>query len=802
MQLPHVARVCLFNTTAMLKNYLLITVRNLLRNKTFSLINILGLAFGISCSLTILLWVKDEMSMDDFHVNNDRLYRVMERQTYTNGSIFVFSSTPGPMAPVIKEKFAEIELASRVTWPENRLFSKEDKSFYQEGRFVDPDFLKMFSFTLAKGDTSTALKDMYTVVISKAMAEKFFGEEDPIGKALLMDNQDSFTVSAVLDEIPSKSSVKFDFLISFAYYYKVNENWLSQWGNNNIRTNLQLVAGTDTEAFSKKLGEELKTHEPESNIEFLLQPFRDAYLYGKFENGQLVGGRIEYVRIFFVVAILVLLIASINFMNLTTAQASKRAKEVGLRKAVGAIRYQLATQFLGESMLMVVLSGVLASGITLLLMPVFNEIADKKLSLSLIDAPSALLFTGIILFTGFLSGSYPALYISGFQPSSVLKGQLKSGARAARFRKVLVVMQFSLSIILIISTVVVFKQMDFVQTKDIGFNRGNVLYLQMRGDMEKHKEAIHQSLSADPSIESVSFSSANPIDFGNSTSNLVWEGKDPNERILFSNFSVDEDFISTMQMQVVEGRAFSKEFPTDTANFIINEAARKVMGFDAAAEQPLTVWDDRKGKIIGVVKDFHFQSVHTKVEPLFMMFEPDWFNILFVRHKAGEVQQAITALEKINKQYAAAYPFHYNVMDADWENLYKTENRTGKLFNYFSVLSIIISCLGLFGLSAYSAEQRTKELGVRKVLGANTTGLVRLMAKEFVILVGIASLIGCPVGWWAMNWWLESYAYHVEVGMLTLVFAAVVSLLVALLTVSYHSAKVALANPAHSLRYE
>lgn len=802
MQLSRVALVCLFNTTAMLKNYLLITVRNLLRNKTFSLINILGLAFGISCSLTILLWVKDEMSMDDFHVNNDRLYRVMERQTYTNGSIFVFSSTPGPMAPVIKEKFAEIELASRVTWPENRLFSKEDKSFYQEGRFVDPDFLKMFSFTLAKGDTSTALKDMYAVVISKAMAEKFFGEEDPIGKALLMDNQDSFTVSAVLDEIPSNSSVKFDFLISFAYYYKVNENWLSQWGNNNIRTNLQLVAGTDTEAFSKKLGEELKTHEPESNIEFLLQPFRDAYLYGKFENGQLVGGRIEYVRIFFVVAILVLLIASINFMNLTTAQASKRAKEVGLRKAVGAIRYQLATQFLGESMLMVVLSGVLALGITLLLMPVFNEIADKKLSLSLIDAPSALLFTGIILFTGFLSGSYPALYISGFQPSSVLKGQLKSGARAARFRKVLVVMQFSLSIILIISTVVVFKQMDFVQTKDIGFNRGNVLYLQMRGDMEKHKEAIHQSLSADPSIESVSFSSANPIDFGNSTSNLVWEGKDPNERILFSNFSVDEDFISTMQMQVVEGRAFSKEFPTDTANFIINEAARKVMGFDAAAEQSLTVWDDRKGKIIGVVKDFHFQSVHTKVEPLFMMFEPDWFNILFVRHKAGEVQQAITALEKINKQYAAAYPFHYNVMDADWENLYKTENRTGKLFNYFSVLSIIISCLGLFGLSAYSAEQRTKELGVRKVLGANTTGLVRLMAKEFVMLVGIASLIGCPVGWWAMNWWLESYAYHVEVGMLTLVFAAVVSLLVALLTVSYHSAKVALANPAHSLRYE
>lgn len=786
----------------MYKNYLLITLRNLLRNKTFSLINILGLAFGISCSLTILLWVKDEMSMDDFHVNNDRLYRVMERQTYTNGSIFVFSSTPGPMAPVIKDKFAEIELATRITWPENRMFSKDDKSFYQEGRFVDPDFLKMFSFSLYKGDTGTALKDMYSLVISKAMAEKFFGSEDPIGKVLLMDNQDSFTVTAVLDEIPSTSSIKFDFLISFAYYFKINESWLNQWGNNNIRTNLLLVAGTDTEAFAKKMEEELKTHEPESNIEFLLQPFRDAYLYGKFENGKLVGGRIEYVRIFFVVAVLVLLIASINFMNLTTAQASKRAKEVGLRKAVGAIRHQLATQFLGESMLMVVMSSALALGITVLLMPFFNEIADKKLSLSLVDASSALIFIGIILFTGFLSGSYPALYVSGFQPSRVLKGQLKSGTSAARFRKVLVIMQFSLSIILIISTVVVFRQMDFVQTKDIGFNRGNVIYLRMRGDMEKHKEAIYQSLSSDPSIENISFSSANPIDFGNSTSNLAWEGKDPNERILFSNFSVDEDFIETMQMKLVEGRSFSREFPTDTINFIINEAARKVMGFDAAAEQPLTVWDDRKGKIIGVVKDFHFQSVHTKVEPLFMMFEPDWFNIVFVRHKPGEVQGAITALEKINKQYAAAYPFHYNVMDADWDNLYKTEDRTGKLFNYFSVLSIIISCLGLFGLSAYSAEQRTKELGVRKVLGANTSGLVQLMAKEFAILVLIASLIGCPVGWWAMNWWLEGYAYHVEVGAITLVFAAAISFLVAMATVSYHSAKVAMANPSHSLRYE
>lgn len=790
------------NDVAMLKNYLLITLRTLFRNKAFSTINILGLAFGMSCSLIILLWVNDEMSMDAFHENNYRLYRVLEKQTYTNGSIFVFSSTPGPMAPVIKEKFPEIELASRITWPENRLFAFEDKSFYQEGRFVDPDFLQMFSFKLSKGDTASALKSMYSIVISKGMAERFFGEENPVGKTLLMDNSDSFTVSAVLDEIPSTSSLKFEYLISFEYYFKKNENWLGQWGNNNIRTNLLLRPDVNVAALAGKMTQELHSRSEGSNVTFMMQPFQDAYLYGKFENGVLTGGRVEYVRIFLIVAVLVLVIASINFMNLTTAQSAKRAKEVGLRKTVGAIRGQLTAQFLGESMLMVFISSLLAITISYLMLPVFNHVADKQLHLSLIDLPSLSIFIAIILFTGLLSGSYPAFYVSSFQPSRVLKGQLKSGTGAAQFRKVLVVLQFALSIMLIISTVVVYKQLNFVQQKDIGFNRGNVIYMRLKGDVSKHKEAIYQQLKDSPGIEHVSFSSANPIDFGNSTSNLQWDGKAPDEQILFSNFSADEEFVNTMQMNMVEGRYFSRDFPTDTSNFIINEAAKKVMGFNVAAEQPLTLWGERKGKIIGVVKDFHFQSIHTKVEPLFIMFEPDWFSIVFVRHKDGETQAAINALENINKQYAAAYPFHYNVMNADWDNLYKSEERTGKLFNYFAILSIIISCLGLFGLSAYAAEQRTKELGVRRVLGASSPVLVSLMAKDFARLVLIASLIGCPVGWWLMNAWLQNYAYHIDVDLLTVILSAVISLIVALGTVGYHSLKVALANPANSLRYE
>lgn len=787
----------------MIKNYLLITFRSMLRNKAFTSINTIGLALGISCSIIIFLWVRDEMSMDAFHANRDRLYRILENQFYSNGTVFTFAATPGPMAPVIKEKYPEIEYASRITWEERRLFTVGEKSFYEGGRFVDPDFLLMFSFDLMQGNNQTALNDNHSIVISEAMAKKFFGEVDPVGKIITLDNIENFTVSAVLREIPSNSSLKFDFLIPFQTYFKWNETWLGVWSNNNIRTNIMLKEGTDAVAFAEKLKFEIKAHTDQSNnIELHIQPYADAYLHGKFENGVLVGGRIEYVRIFFVVGILVLVIAGINFMNLTTAQSVRRAKEVGLRKTIGAVRNQLAIQFFSESMIMVVLSSVFALVLSMLLLPVFNEIADKKLSLGLLDGSSLWLVAGVILFTGLLSGCYPALYISGFQPSRVLKGQMASGAGASRFRKVLVVLQFSLSIILVISTVVIFRQMDFIKKKDIGLKREGLIYMYLQGDMTKHAETIRQTLLNNPAVESATLSSVNPIDIGNSTSNLEWEGKDPDAQILFSNFSADFEFVETMQMTMVEGRSFSREFPTDTSNFIINEAARSAMGFEQAAGQPITLWGDRKGKIVGVVKDFNFQSVHNKVEPMFMMLEPDWFNVIFVRHQEGKTQEAIQALEAINKQYAAAYPFNYNILETDWDNMYKTEDRVSKLFNYFSFLSICISCLGLFGLSAYSAEQRTKELGVRKVLGASVPGLMQLVAKEFVWLVLIASLIGCPTGWYLMNDWLSSYAYHVDIGLATLLLAAGLCLVISLLTVSYHAARVALTDPVRSLRYE
>ncbi|MBI3221088.1 MAG: ABC transporter permease [Bacteroidetes bacterium] len=787
----------------MIKNYLIVTFRNLFRNKAFSVINVVGLAFGISCSLLTLLWVLDELSMDAFHANRERLYRVMENQAYTDGKTLTTNSTPGPMAPVIKEKFPEIEFASRMTWGERKLFQEKKEGFFEEGRFVDQDFLQMFSFPLQSGDVNTALKDMHSIVISEKMATKFFGKEEAIGKVLVMDAGESFKVTGVLAPLPPTSSLKFDFLLPFSWYFEKNKQWLDRWDNNNVRTFIQLKQNTDVTLFSSKLEREIDHHvDGDNNISLFIQKYKDAYLHSEFVDGQLVGGRIESVRIFFIVAVLVLLIASINFMNLTTAQSAKRAKEVGLRKTIGAIQSQLAFQFLSESMIMVFLSSAVAVVLAFLLLPLFNEIAGKELSFNLLTTKSILLLLSVVLFTGLISGSYPALYISGFQPARVLKGQLRSGSGAARFRKVLVVVQFTLSIVLIISTLVVYRQMDFVQNKDIGLDRNNLIYLYMNGDMSKHADAIREELMKEPAVEVASLSSANPIDFGNSTSNLTWEGKDPNDKILFSNFSVDYNFIESMKMKLMGGRSFKQEIATDTVNFIINEAAQEAMGFDNAVDQPLTLWNDRKGKVIGVVQNFHFQSIHTKVEPLFMMYEPDFYSVIFVRFKEGQRTAALQALEKINKHYAAAYPFEFKQLSEDWDDLYKSEDRFGKLFNYFSFLSILISCLGLFGLSAFSAEQKTKELGVRKVMGASVSGLVQLMAKEFAWLVLLAMLIGCSIGWYVMDWWLGTYAYHVEVGIVTIFMAALICFVVSMATVSYHAAKAAMIDPVRSLRYE
>lgn len=789
----------------MFRNYLSVAIRNIFRNKLFSFVNILGLACGMGSALLIFLWINDELRVNHFHERLSRIYSVMENQQYTDGRLFTFSSTPGPMAPFIKEKYPEIENASRFTWEVNELFQVGEKAFYEEGRYAEQDFLDMFSFTLLSGDHATALKDKSSIVISRTMAEKFFGKEDPLGKILVMNTKNSFTVTGVLKDIPKNSSLQFEYLLPFQFFWDENKNWLDQWDNNNIRTYVMLRSGTDVVAFGNKFKNEVKEHVEKTNVELFVYPFGETYLRGNFENGKQSGGRIEYVRIFFIVAVFVLVIACINFMNLATAQASKRAKEVGLRKVIGAFPAQLFRQFMGESFLTVIMSAGVAVVLVLILLPGFNELAGKNLGLFLLDARIVLIFAAVVIFTSLLAGSYPAIFISEYKPVEVLKGQLRSGTSAALFRKVLVIVQFALSIILIISTVVVFRQMNYMENKDIGFVRENIFYVWMQGNMTEKFETVRTQLLASPGIESVTASSQLPIEIGNSTSGLVWEGKDPEERILFSNLNVDYEFIQTMKMEMVEGRPFDRGIVTDSVNYIVNETAASKFGFkNGTANQDLTMWE-RKGKIVGVVKDFNFGSLHSPIEPLVLRIpkvNQYSFGCLLVRAKENQTEQALKSVENIWKQYATGYPFKYSFLNQDWENFYKTEGQRGKIFNALSVLSIFISCLGLFGLSAFSAERRTKELGIRKVLGASRPGLVSLLGKEFAVLVLIAALVGCPLGWYIMNAWLTNYAFHVEVGWISLVMAAAACMSVSLITVAYHSLKVSAANPAHSLRYE
>lgn len=784
----------------MIRNYLLIAIRNIFRNKLFSIVNLLGLAFGITSSLFILLWVADEMSYDKFHEHHERLYRVMENQHYADGQIYTFTATPGPMAPFIEQKYPEIERASRFTWPITTLFQYETLSFYESGHYVDPQFLEMFSFPLSEGNPATALSQKNNVVITCEFAEKLFGEENPMGKVLMVNNTTPFTVSGIIEKVPKNSSVQFSYLLPFQFFWDENASWIQSWKSNNVRTFIQLTENADPAALSEKLRHEVKEHNENTAVQLFIQPVDDMYLYSQFENGVVTGGRIEQVKIFSIVAMFVLLIACINFMNLSTAQAIRRAKEVGLRKVIGAVPGQLFRQFMGESFLMVLLATAIAALLCFLLIPVYNSVAGKELEFGLITGRIALLMGGLILITGFVAGSYPAVYISRFRPVIIMRGRSEADSGVLLFRRSLVVVQFTLSIILMIGTMVVYRQMNYLKTTDIGFNRENVFYARMQGDVEKRFDTFRERLLREPGIAAVTASSQLPIAVGNSTSGVDWEGKDPDQDILFSELGVDPGFVEAMQMEIVEGRDFDRSRVADSMNFIVNEVAAAKFGFaDGTAGKTIT-FGGREGTIVGVVKNFNFGSLHVGVDPLIL--HQDYVNILLVRTRPGQSERALRAFDELWREYAPGYPVSYTFLDQEWDGYYRAEAQRGRVFNTLAALSVFISCLGLFGLSSYSAQRRTKELGIRKVLGASVPGLIRLMGREFSVLVIIAALVGCPAGWYLITRWLEQYAYHIDVGTAPLLVSATVSLVVALITVAYHSVKVALSDPVKSLRYE
>ena len=790
----------------MIKNYFKIAWRNLLHNKTFSLINIFGLALGMTCSLLIMLWLKDELKKDRFHANDKRLFRVMENQYYS-GDISTFPSSPGILAENIVKDVPEIEMASQMLWEEQPLFTVGDKFDKEKGRYVQKDFLKMFSFKLAKGDAATALARPDAVVISKSLADKYFKGEDPIGKMIKIDNKENVIVTGVLDEIPELSSLKFDFLLSYDIWFKKND-WAKEWDNNGPRCYVMLTSNASVDEVNVKIKNYIKSKKKDSNVELFLQNYGESYLYSNWDNGKQAGGRIEYVRIFSIVAIIILLIACINFMNLATARSLRRAREIGVRKVVGAGKGQLVAQFIGESTFVSFLAILLSLLIVALIIPSFNELTDKKLSIDLTDPSFLLILLGLTVVTGVISGSYPALFMSTLKPIVILKGILKFKAGATYFRKGLVVFQFALSIILILGMIVIYRQINFINNKNLGFAKEDLLYMPLEGPMAKNFMAFKEELLKQPGIKNISSAQSSPLEVGSSTQGVRWPGKDTTKLILFSNNPITYDYIKTMGIQLISGRDFDPSFSLDTMNYLVNEAAAKKIGYQDPVGKELTMWGD-KGTIIGLMKDFHHNSLHVPIEPLILrLFKGSWVNEggywgnVIIRTEQGKSKQAIASMEKVCKQFNPGFPFKYYFTDDEIAKNYKAEHTVSKLSKYFAFLAIFISCLGLFGLVTFTAEQKTKEIGIRKVLGASVTGIVRMLSKDFLKLVLIATIIAFPVAWWLMHTWLDDFAYRIDIGWWVFVVAGIAALLIALLTISFQSIKAAIANPVKSLRTE
>ncbi|KAA5542852.1 ABC transporter permease [Adhaeribacter rhizoryzae] len=786
----------------MFKNYLKIAFRNLLRHKIFSFINIFGLALGMTCSILIMLWVRDELRFNRFHANLNDLYRVIEEQHYPGGENLTMSSTPGTLAEALKKEFPEVSHATKVSWDEQVLFTHGDKSFKETGNYVSPDFLRMFSFSLVAGNANTALNQPNSVVITETLAKKYFGTTQVLGQVFKINNADSYKITGVLRDVPKNSSLQFSYLMPVNdYEAKPDKQWLKSWDSNGIRTFVQLHPNATKAGLDPKIEEFITQNSKQTHIKLFLQPVKDMYLRSDFQNDRVGGGRIAYVRLFSVVAVFVLLIACINFMNLSTARSAKRAKEVGVRKVIGAVRSVLVGQFIGESMLISLLAIFISIGLTQLFLPAFNEFTGKSIMLGYAEPAFWGSLLGIALITGLVAGSYPALFLSSFKPVTVLKGTLKFSNSVALFRKGLVVFQFVLSAILIISTLVVYRQVEYIRSKNIGLSRENVAYVSLEGDLSKNAEAFKNQLAQAPGIKAVGAANQSPIAVGNNGGGVAWRGKDPGIDILFSFLQTDYGFPQTLDVQLKEGRFFSKEFGADSSKVLVNEEAVRIMGFKEPLGEKITL-NGQEVNIVGVVKDFHVTSLHAPMQPLLIFLSPQNANFLFVRTEAGKTKEALASLENLTKRFNPNYPFNYRFLDEDFEQMYRSEAVIGKLANYFAGIAIVISCLGLFGLALFTAEQRTKEIGIRKVLGASVSGIVAMLSKDFLKLVLIANLIAWPLGWYLMHNWLQNYAFRADMGWWIFVLAGGATLLIALLTVSFQAVRAALTNPVQSLRSE
>jgi predicted permease len=787
----------------MLRNFLLIAARNLLREHVYVIINVCGLAVGLTCSIFIFLWVTDEVRFDRFHKDTDRIFRVMENFNYSNGEIHTYEALPSPLADKLQAEFAEVEHATHYSWETRSLFSYGNQSIYEDGYFADSSFFKVFAFPVLEGDPNQLLTKVNSIVITRRLAEKYFPGERAIGKVIKIDNELELMVTGVVD-IPYHSSIWFDFLMPFEIYEQHTPKPLD-WANHVTYTYIKVRKGVDVEAFNSKIKNIQKaTHSDNANTDTFLFALKDWRLFWQFKNGVLTGGgRIFYVIMFSLAAFFILIAACINFMNLSTARATRRAKEVGVRKVAGATRKALIQQFLIESLFLSFISLFVSLLATHLLMPLFNELSGKELRIDYSDPYLVLALLLITVFTGLLAGSYPAFFLSSFRPASVLKGSLFSSQKGISLRRALVLFQFALSVVLIVCAIVINDQVHYILGKNLGFNKEDVLYFEPLSGSLKDIESFKSELLQNPLIESVGQAFDNPLNIYNNDI-AQWDGIPATETVTIQTSVVDPDYLKTMGFTLLKGSHFSRDLASDSVSFIINETCARQMGFENPIGQRLKIYQT-EGKVIGVVNDFHHNDFYSTIDPLaFVLGKSDSNHpmAIFVRYRHGETMNAVEYLEKVYKKFEPIFPLETQFIDHDLNLRYRREVMTGRLSICFMTIIIFISCLGLFGLTLFTTERRTKEIGVRKVLGASVLSLVLLLCKEFARPLILSLILGLPIAWYLMGEFLSQYQFHTELRVWSFIITGTLVFLLAAITVSYQSIKAALTNPAETLRTE
>ena len=785
----------------MIKNYLVVTLRNLFRNKVYSFINIFGLATGISCSLLILLWVFDEISFDRFHPKLNTLYQVWINAEF-DGKINSWTSVPLPLYEGLKTEDARLIRTAVTDWSGDHLLTVGENRINKVGYYASEEFLEMFEFPMISGSPRQSLEQPNSIVITESVARALFGEKDAMGQVIRLDNQDELQVTGILRDVPTNSSFQFDCLIP----WKLNEtrDWVKRnkdnWGNYSFQVYAELSDPAHQSAVESKIHDLLLRHgEVEVKRELFLYPLERWRLHRRFENGVESGGQNEFVQLFSSIAIFILVIACINFMNLATARSERRAREVGIRKTVGGRRRELVFQFIGESILITTLAFAIAVLLTELALPFYNDLVEKKLSLDYASLQFWEFAVGLILFTGIISGSYPALYLSSFQPTQVLKGKITIGKGGTTPRKVLVTMQFIVSVLLVISMLVIYRQIQHVKNRDIGYSQEGLITVEYTREIEKQFKAIKNELLQSGVVSAVAKSNS-PITAIWSNNFLGWLGKPEDRKVMFSTIACEYDYSKTMGIRMLEGRDFSEEISSDSAGIIVNKAALDLMQLKDPIGQQLELWGKKK-TLIGIIDNVIMESPDNVVRPLFMVFDPNWSSSVTIRlEKTRDIQSSLKTVEDIFRKYNPAYPFDYDFADVEFRKKFKSVTMTGQLAALFATLAILITGLGLFGLAAFTAEQRTKEIGIRKVMGASVRGLVIHMSQDFSRLVLIALAIATPLAWWAMNAFLNRYTYRTDVPWWIFPVTGAIALLFAIGIVATQALRAARANPVNSLR--